>query len=298
LCLFAPSYPSQLYAQTSNDLEIHWQGPPSCPRRAQFDAQLERLLSHANEERSRSVAQVEVVETEVEEFALRLTIEAPHGHSERVLTVVTCAQAQHAAALLIASAMDMADERAPASESEASRPELAARYQLRVGVLVDSGSLPAGSVGPSLGLGIATRVVRGWAEARYFIPRRARDTDSSLVADFDLFVGALGLARLWKVGPIALGPCVELEAGALRARAHGERDAHGQATLWLSSSAGAMLSYPRSGRRLAEVGLALLASIPWLRQPFALGAEAPFYTTGPTSVRAAIWLAFDVRSKS
>jgi hypothetical protein len=297
-CLFALVLPPQLQAQAPGGTEITWQGPASCPRRVQFDAQLERLLSGRSRERTPSVAHVQVGEVGLDGFELRLTIDAPHGRSERNLTVATCAQAQHAAALLIASAIDL-DEDTPAESSyPRAAPEVQTRYLLRLGSIVDVGSLPAATVGPSLGLFLSRAMIRGWAEARYVIPRRARDNDSTLVADLDLFAAVLGVARLWKVGPLAIGPCVELELGALRARAEGELEARTRTTLWLGASAGALLSYPRTGRPVADLGLALLASVPWLRQPFSLGDDAPFYTTSVAAFRLALWLAFDVRPKN
>jgi hypothetical protein len=293
------SLPLQLRAQASEDMEISWEGPPSCPRQAQFDAQLDRLRGGGGPTRRRTAAHVRILAGDAGDFALHLTIDAPYGRSERDLTVPTCAQAQHAAALLIAAAVDMVDEESLAEiPNRQSESAAEARYMLRVGAFADVGSLPAGSVGPSVGVGFAGAFFRSWADARYLVPRRARDDDSSLVADLELFSGAVGLAGLWKVGPLALGPCVELEIGALRARADGELDAHRRATLWLGSSAGLMLSRPRRARRVADLALALLASVPWLRQPFALGDEAPFYATSGLAFRAAMWLSFDVRSKS
>jgi hypothetical protein len=288
------SFAPPLLAEASEESPIRWQGPPSCPRRAQFDSQLERLLSRRSAGLGRSVAQVRVVERGLDGFALHVTIVAPYGRSERDLTVSTCAQAQHAAALLIAAAVDLDEE----SSDETLYQESESEILLRAGALADGGSLPAVTVGPTIGVLFSGASVRGWVDARYFVPRRARDRDSSLVADLDLFVGALGIARLWKVGALALGPCVELEVGALRARATGELDARSGATLWLGSSAGVMVSHPRSARRVADLGLSLLMSVPWLRQPFALGTEMPFYVTSTFGFRAAIWLAFDMDSKS
>lgn len=297
-CLLTTLFTPPLQAQAREASSIRWDGPPSCPRRALFDTQLERLLSRRSSALTRSSAHVRIVEGDLEGFALHLTVDAPHGRSERDLTVPTCAQAQHAAALLIAAALDLDEETSGESPYQESSPKGETRTLLRAGAIADVGSLPAGTAGPALGVFFSGPSLRGWVDARYLIPRRARDTDSGLVADIDLFSGAIGLARLWKVGPLAVGPCVELEVGALRARAAGEQDSRTRATLWLGSSVGLMVSHPRSVRELADLGMSALVSVPWLRQPFALGDEAPFYSTSRFAFRAAIWLAFDVRSKS
>jgi hypothetical protein len=162
---------------------------------------------------------------------------------------------------------------------------------------MDTHSLPGVTAGPSLGVDFSRRRFHGWAEARYLVARRAYDQDSSLIADIDLFMGALGLAKLWKLGPVRLGPCLEVELGALRARGAGERDASTRASVWVSSPVGVLVSYPRAGR-VADLGMSALVSVPWLRTPFALGEEQPFYTTRKASFRVALWLALDLRSKS
>jgi hypothetical protein len=316
-----------LVGRAQQEASVRWDAPESCTREG-FDRELARLLASAPQ---RSFdAEVELTLKRAQSYALRLRYART---SERKLLLASCAEAQHAAALLIATALrdEAASEasESPAVQASAERPdELASAppesspteraaptseapppiapvetrsrrdraWALRFGAQLAVHTLPHVSGGPLLGGQLTRRRLRVTLDARYLVARRKVDGNSDLRADVDLFSLAAGFAWRWEYAGIGFGPLVEVELGALRARPSGERAAGPASAPWATLGAGACVDAPIA-RRL-RVGLVVLASVPPWRPALQLGSEPAFYTTSPVGFRTGIVMELSFGSTS
>ena len=278
------SFAGRSLADSADPLKIRWVAPLDCPR-ADLDQQLARLFEG---DPPPGEADVDVS-----------TLAGPHGYrlhlrlvtkdqpATRELALSSCADVRHAAALLIATALQ---ESAPASPRTAADAGL----KLQLGVVGDALSLPAVSGGPELG--VAWHVA-GWRfalEGRYLLSREARDDDSQVRTDVDLLAGSLGAEFLVPLGPFQVGPGIAAELGRLGARSRGEL-AQDASAWWASALVGARLVVPWSDR----IGCAVSArlSVPLRRPSLSLKAEAPFYETSRVAVRLGVSLDIQLGDK-
>lgn len=213
-------------------------------------------------------------------YQLRLRLMAAGQSALRELSLASCADVRHAAALLIATALQ--DARADTPPTAAGRG-----LQLQMGLTLDALSLPAVSAGPELGVAWRAGGLRLGIEGRYLLARETRDDDSQLQADVDLFAGSLATAYLFPLGRVAVGPGLAVELGRLGVRARGEQ-ARDQGTLWASALVGARLELRLN--RTFGLMLAAQLSVPLRVPSFSLAGEAPFYETSRVGLRAAMSL--------
>lgn len=253
-------------------LQIRWVGPLDCPR-GDFDRELLRLLGG---EPPDAEAEVDVSTLADGRYHLSLQLMAADQPASRELSLASCPDVRHAAALLIATALQ---------NGSASRR--AGGFALRLGAALDIGSLPGISAGPELGIVWRAGGLRLGIEGRYLLAREARDDDSQLRTDVDLLAGSVGTAYLFQLGPVALGPGLAIELGRLGAHARGEQ-ARDQGTLWASALVGGRAELPLS----EAFGLAFAAqlSVPLSRPSFSLEGEAPFYETSRVGLRLGLGL--------
>jgi len=128
--------------------------------------------------------------------------------------------------------------------------------------------------------------VRAWAEARYLVPRSQGVPASTFEATIDLFTAALGGALLFDVGPVRIGPSLELEAGGLRGRGRGEEAPRRRVLPWLAVLIGAEAELPVAARYALALGVA--AGVPLARPAFQLEGEPAFYETRPVTARVTL----------
>ena len=270
-------------ADAGDPLQIRWVAPLDCPR-GDFDRELQRLFGDAPPP---AQAEVDVSSLSDGRYHLGLQLMAAGQPAARELTLASCADVRHAAALLIATALQ---------DARTDPQPRAAGYglQLRLGLALDALSLPAISGGPELGVALRAGGLRLGIEGRYLLAREARDDDSQLRTDVDLLAGGLAAAYVFPLGPIAVGPGLAVELGRLGARARGER-ARDQTTLWASALVGARLELPLN----STFGFLLTAqlSVPLRRPSFSLEGEASFYETRRLGLRAAIALNIQLGDK-
>jgi hypothetical protein len=187
----------------------------------------------------------------------------------------------------------------PVPAPSSARVDVAARPRdaaLRIGAQLAVASLPGVSAGPVLGGQLALGSLLVSLDGRYLFARRTRDGDSGLRADVDLFSAAAAASWRWRLGPLALGPLVELELGVLRAVGQGESAARSARAPWFSGALGLQLQ-PAVGGRISA-SLFALASVPFWRPGLQLGDEASFYTTSAVAFRLGIVVLLSVRSTS
>jgi hypothetical protein len=193
--------------------------------------------------------------------------------------------------LLMAMALDPALQEAPPPAPKPP-PGAQATPKLQLGVsiagLFDARSLPGLSGGGSVGAALDLRGARLSLEARGIAPRSLTGLPEGGAAQLGLWAGALGLAYRFRLGPVWLGPALQLEIGALQLRASGVPEAHDASTLWAAGAAGGTCELSLTPRwRLA---LNVLGSVPFTRPQFGLIGE-PFRFTVPA---AALRITFGV----
>jgi hypothetical protein len=256
-------------------VRVRWVAPLDCPR-GDFDRELSRLLGADPPEASAEV-DVSTLADGPRRYQLSLQLTAAAHQGKRELDLASCADVRHAAALLIATALQ--------EEASAAHATRGSGWRMQLAALGDAFSLPGLSGGPELGIAWYSGGLRVSLDARYLLARQASDDDSALRADFDLFAGSLGAAYLRPVGPFGLGPSVGLELGWLRGRSTGEQASDG-GSLWASALVGGRAELPVSDRFGLLLGAQL--SVPMRRTSFSLAGESPFYQTRPVGLRLTI----------
>lgn len=290
--------PWRALSQLPPQVRVRWQGAASCPRSATFDDELARLLGPQAQTIEPSSVDVRVHALATGGYRLALTLEVEGGASERVLELPHCSDVPRAAALLVATALEQGTTHEPPAEEPRATPvhtPILQSWALRFGALADLGSLPGATAGPLAGVQWNLSQVRLWLDARYLWARTRADDDSRLVGKIDLFAGALGMARLWNIRGFALGPLIEAELGALRARAHGELARPPARAFWGSAQLGVVLERALSAR--VTFALSAQASLPWSRPRFGLSGEPAFYTTGHAAARLGLGVRVKLGSK-
>lgn len=277
-------------AQVADRVSIQWDGPSSCPRPADLEAEVGRLGPEAGHLQATSIA-LRVRERAPSGFALRLTTQGSAGRGAREMELSDCAEVHQAAALLIATALAPTSGTSEAREEQlpSELPAPARRpWSLRLTALGDLQSLPGLTAGPALGFGFGPRSVRAWVDARYLAAATA-NRDALPVA-IELLAGAVGSAYVWSRGAFAFGPAAEAEIGGLRARSLGARAA-GRAAWgpWASLWVGALVDYEIRGR--AALAVAALVGAPLIRPEFYVdelgdGAPSRVHKTAAFSARA------------
>jgi hypothetical protein len=279
---------SASYAQLPARVSLRWSSDASCPKPETFDAQVAERLGTG-------VAKLQPVELEVRIdegrgglFRLALEAETAEAELAREVELVSCAEAQRAAVVLVATAL------APERVGRAREEQVPARWTLRAGLLGDLRSLPGPSGGPTLGVGYAPlERLRLWADARYLFARETEPLGAQR-AQIDLAALAVGAAGVWTRGAWLVGPGLELEAGALRGRAAGPSAAGSRAAPWLAVWAGTLAGY--CAGRVCFL-LAILVGVPLLRPEFVLQDPSQVYRTAALGARAQLGVAITLGAK-
>jgi hypothetical protein len=270
-------------AQLPSQIEVRWQTSAACSKTANFEADLARRLGPDAERAQPLRIEVEIAALAEAGYQLTLVAEGS-AEARRSLQVASCEEAERAAAVLIATAVVPAAASAESAEAapSARAPSRRPPWSLRIGLLGDLAALPGPSGGPSVGVGYDFPRPKLWLDARYGIARESNHSAEAR-SEIDLFALALGGAYAWQLGPVWLGPALELELGALRGRAAGAREAGSRAAPWIAAFAGALLGADL-GRVTLTVSTAL--GVPLLRPEFQLEGQTNVYETSAITGRA------------
>ena len=242
-----------------------------------------------------------VAELAPEGYQLDLVMRGSPHRGQRTVRLASCAEVEEAAALLIATALDPAlalrEDDAVSEPADVPRAAPRRRPSVSLGVrgLLDTRSLPDASGGIGAGLQLSFEHLWLWADARYFFPARARDTQLESETAIDLIAGALGVALTWSLGALSLGPALEAEAGMLRGKTSGVEQPERAQVLWVSGLGGALASYTLHER--VSVSLTMLGGAPFVRPRFALRDEEPFYATRAWTFRLALGVRVSLGSR-
>ncbi|MDB4985391.1 MAG: hypothetical protein JWN04_569, partial [Myxococcaceae bacterium] len=298
------------HAQLPEQVAIEWKDDASCPRplRLSLESEIARLLgpSSQNVEPSEFEAHIERLDDHATApYRLTLQVSSETHRAERQMELSSCAEAQDAAALLIATAIDPEAvlrasapvPKPPEPSSQREPPVQPHAWSLVARGLFDLFALPHPSGGPAVGVLLQRARFRAWGEARYLFARRvssppgdsSKTSRSPLHADVDLFSAVAGGAYVWPFGAWVVGPAAELELGALRSRGLGDGDgAPGlhRAAPWVAADIGAVAGY--GVHRRVGLELSAFAGLPLSYPRLAVREEAAFYTTAPVTMRVAV----------
>ncbi len=276
------------------EVSIRWSG--ACPRPFGLEAEVSQLLGGKRPQLAKTEFEVEVDE-ERGGYELALEVDSAASKAERTVRVATCQEAQDAAVLLIATAIDpdavLRVQKPPPPPPPPQPPEPPQpkappyRWSVVLRGTFDLQSLPGPTVGPSFGGLWQDRRWRAWVDVRYLAGRTASARDADVEARLDLFAASLGGAQVWTWGPVVLGPALELEAGALRARdVRGQVRSKNDSGPWGSVQLGAIAAYRATERIGAELGV--FAGVPLWRPELSAGGVGAFYTTASVTMRLAL----------
>jgi hypothetical protein len=270
------------------EVSIRWSG--ACPRPFALEAEVSQLLGGKRPQLPVTEFEVDVDE-ERAGYELTLDVNSSESKAERTVQLATCQEAQDAAVLLIATAIDpdavlrvqKPSPPPPPPPPEPPKPPRAKapphRWSLTLRGMFDWQSLPGPTLGPSLGGLWQDARWRAWVDLRYLPARTEKAEDVS--ARVDLFAGALGSAYVWAWDPFVFGPALELELGALRARG-----LQNDAGPWGSVQIGGLAAWRATQRFGLE--LSMFAGVPLWRPRLSAGDADPFYTTAPATIRLAL----------
>ncbi|HEU4407493.1 MAG TPA: hypothetical protein VFS43_19665 [Polyangiaceae bacterium] len=239
-------------------IDFSWDAPAYCPSSA-------RVLARAGEElgdlaarplpRVRARGEVRPAEGEGR-WRLSLRTEGPRGDGERALEADSCEQLADAAALVLALLVRSEFERTSAPEpkrSPAPAPPAGPRLRaaLRLGALVDAGSLPALAPGVGAAVAIARGTLGAEATGAAFFPRREQEGPRSGTGG-DIGLAAGGLRACYRpfrpfAGGWDAGGCAGAEVGYVWGEGFGLANAKQGAGLWSGALAGAWVSAPLGG---------------------------------------------------
>lgn len=288
-------------------VQLRWRGPGSCPAPEQAERDIARLLGPRYAELPPTAFEVELAEMDDGGVALSVRFADAAPRTARTLRLGSCAEAQEAAVLLVAMALDpsLAGERndlepprEPDREDGASQPSQQRSYAwlLQFGLLLDGFSLPGPSGGPWLGLLVEHRQFWFGVQGRYLAPRSVDELPEGARARVDLLSAALSLTYLPQASALRFGPSAELELGYLRGQSRSGGASTSAGALWSGGWAGLL------GAWRVSPGFDVLArgllGIPFERPRFAFrDAPGAFHTTAPASVRVEIGLSFSLDPK-
>lgn len=289
LCLLLHALLALTTASAQTGPVIHWQGGVTCPRPAALERDLEARSQHDLSELAPLELLVEITPLPSGSVALSLIAQGGEDQHARQVELASCAEAERAAVMLIATALAPAEPSAePPADEHAYGP-----WSLRTSALLDLRAVPGVSGGPALGVALQLPLrFQVWADARYLFAR-----DSELLggarARVDLFALGLGGGLLWSRARWSGGPVLELELGALRGRAN-QGAAGSRAAPWLSAWGGA-----RGGYRMGRFDLQLVAQlgVPFLRPEFSVGGGSARYLTGAVTGRVVLGLSIALGTK-
>jgi hypothetical protein len=305
---------------TARAASLRWTSPPDCARADAVEARIEELAGRQLETVESPNFEV-TVERAADNWTLALITETAAGASRRDLSGRSCSEVTDAAAVAMAMAIRAAlPERSPepVASPDVTPPAVEARPEatpssapsraehpgakqagagnkrpelggvVGVAALLDTGALPA----PTLGVGVGGGLRWGWLRAELqgaaFAPRTA-DGSGGQRGTFDLLTGAfLGCVERSMVETAVLG-CVGVELGRLRGEGHGVSDPQIGTAFWSAArlEVGGGLRVASALRLAARVGVAA----PFDRRPFEL-AGVPIHEPAALSLRAALGVDF------
>jgi hypothetical protein len=130
----------------------------------------------------------------------------------------------------------------------------------RLDLLGTIGQMPDPALGAGLSGGVVVNRLRLRLGAQAVLPQRT-EASSGKGGDLGMAAGLMEACLTLTRGPVRLGPCVGVEAGALWAHAFGVTQQGSGAGPWVAVTVGEELAFPVTGQLSLVVGSALVIPV-------------------------------------
>jgi len=277
---FCGSSPSR--AQDLATVDFAWSAPAGCPPDAAVRAEIGKLLGGPIEGRAREDLRVRAVVERRELWLVTLDTLAGGTAGHRTLESATCEGLASATALIVALIIDPdavaahakptpdatpapPPTRAPAVTPPPPPPPRATFSLVGVGAVGHLGVLPGADVGLGAHVGLARRSLRVELRGAYG-PRAVASSRVGAAGEaygkFRFWAATLAGCWMLERGRLELGPCLDLELGAVAGEGVGATETTSATTWWYGMGAGVEL---------------VIAATPWLRFPVHADAIVPWH---------------------
>lgn len=263
-------------------LQLTWSAPAGCPRQADIEAAIARLISDQQPE-------TDVVASARVEGAWEVVLET-EGRTRR-LTGATCHSVSEAVVVVLALMIDPLAK----IEDPLAPPPPSRQWSLGLWGTVDTHSLPAISPGAALAASVELGAgFDGELQVLGWLPQVKAVGEAG--ARVTLLTGAIGARRDFFFGPVAIGPVLALELGTQRGSSFGVSNPEVAWAFWAAGRAGLALSV-KAGR--FRFGVRAEAAVPFVKPSFLVGGVGEVHTAAPITARGAftIEMLFSPRSR-
>jgi hypothetical protein len=179
------------------DLRIDWSAPAECSSGSDLKARIVELMGGAVHSDLRAIIEVT---RDNGSYRAHVVMRNSSGYGERWLQDSRCDILRDSVALLIALSLP-----SRVTPDAGSGLALALSPEGRI----SSGSLPlvAAGFGGSIAIeGLAS--LRLAVHGTYYLPQTTTFDRTTIGGNFQLFAFGAGICRLWRIGPLAAGPCI------------------------------------------------------------------------------------------
>jgi hypothetical protein len=256
-------------ASAQDTLDFQWRAPEGCPSPSEVRKDIDGLLGGAAGERVRQNLSVHATVEHGVRWLVTLETRSRTATGHRTLEAVSCQALGSATALIVALIIDPdavaahakqakapepsplpvaapAPSASPSSVEEASPVARATFVLAGLGAAGTIGVLPGPDLDLTATLGLARGPWRAELRAAYGLVNVSSDPlsqASSAYARFRFLAGTL--AGCWMVSRavVELGPCVDVELGAVRGEGVGPLEVDSKDTPWFGLGAGGVLIF-------------------------------------------------------
>jgi hypothetical protein len=254
LCWLAQASPAE--AQESGALDFAWLAPEGCPSAGDVQTEIDSLLGDAPGTRARAPLAVRATVERGARWLVTLDTRSSAATGHRTIEAVTCQALASATALIVALMIDPDAVAAHAKQAAAAPspppppvaplPAPAPAPRATFGLVGLGGSGTLGVLpGPDAGVFAALGLLHGPWRAELRAAYGLREVGSDAVADaggaygsFRFFAGTLVGCWMMLGQTVDLGPCAEVEVGAVRGRGIGNIPVSSETTPWVGLGAG------------------------------------------------------------
>lgn len=277
-------------------VSFRWAADPGCPGAAWASRSLASLLARpVVETADRAIVDVAVHRGRHGAFEARILLAEPSGEAERRVSGGTCESVSRAATLVVAIALapvTVADRVRTTSADDLERRGDAA-FGIDVAAVGDVGSLPAATLGGSVGVELSRGPFRALLRGSGFLPRLAlRGPRVGTGGEIGLFTAELSGC----FDPIAIehpalgfGACVGAEAGVMRGRGVDLAYPETTAGFWSAARAGIVV---RAKDGALRPWLSVDAGVAIARPVFDIDDFGKVFRAAPVSARATLGAAW------
>jgi hypothetical protein len=293
-------------------IDVGWEGPASCPRSDDIDRDVRRFLGDIKlpETLPPIAARVSVQESSDGRFEVRMLTTSGGETRERALRTETCDEARDLVAFLLALLIDPrarepsavaavtkpppAEKPPPATREQAKAPqqppkdESTHRFLAALAGTAEYGTLPSGSVGGELRMGVLFSIWSLEGRGAAWLPRHAESPDvPGAGGELSLFeAGILGCVRGAPLGGPALHGCAGGAVLSMKGEGDGVREPGSDSAVFAALHAEVGLLIAISEK--VSLRPALGALVPFRRPTFAIHEVGTIHRPSAVAARASL----------